>query len=60
LTAIIKDVAMGPLRDIAPEKILTMKDDEIRPVNYSDFSKTLKEFQPSVSKKSLVEYEEWH
>jgi hypothetical protein len=44
LTAIIKDVAMGPLRDIAPEKILTMKDDEIRPVNHSDFFKTLKEF----------------
>lgn len=44
MTAIVKDVAMGPLRDITPEKIMTMKDEEIRPVNDKDFMKTLKEF----------------
>jgi SpoVK/Ycf46/Vps4 family AAA+-type ATPase len=60
LTAVVKDVAMAPLRDVPSEKILTMKDSELRPVKASDFKKTLKEFQPSVSKKSLKEYEEWH
>lgn len=53
LTAVIKDVAMAPLRDISAEKILTMKSSDLRPINASDFIKTLKEMQPSVSKKSL-------
>ena len=44
LTAVVKDVAMAPLRDIPSEKILTMRDADLRPVKASDFSKTLKEF----------------
>jgi len=37
-----------------------MKNSDLRPVKASDFSKTLKEFKPSVSKKSIKEYEDWH
>jgi spastin len=60
LTAVIKDVAMGPLRDIPADKLMKMKDTDLRPINQSDFVKTLRDFKPSVSKKSLQEYVEWH
>jgi spastin len=60
LTALVKDAAMGPLRDVPSEKLMKMDNVDLRPVGSSDFSKALKEFQPSVSKKSLQEYEEWH
>ena len=60
LTAVVKDVAMAPLRDIPSEKILTMQSTDLRAIQSKDFTKTLKEMQPSVSKKSIQEYDEWH
>ena len=37
LTAVVKDVAMGPLRDVPTDKILTMKDEDLRPITRADF-----------------------
>jgi len=51
---------MGPLRDIPPDKLLTMGSSDLRPVNEKDFARTLKEFKPSVSKKSIQEYDQWN
>lgn len=44
LTAVVKDVAMAPLRDVPADKLLTMQDADLRPIVGADFYKTLKEF----------------
>jgi SpoVK/Ycf46/Vps4 family AAA+-type ATPase len=60
LTAVVKDAAMGPLREVPAERLIKMGDVELRPIGQTDFIKALQDFQPSVSKKSLMEYEAWH
>ena len=41
LTALVKDVVMHPLRELAPGSILHMNKDELRPINLDDFVKSL-------------------
>jgi len=53
LSAVVKDVAMAPMRDIPHEKIPTIKEEELRDVLASDFAAALEKIKPSVSKKSL-------
>jgi SpoVK/Ycf46/Vps4 family AAA+-type ATPase len=50
LTAVVKDAAMAPLRDLPPGKtILNILPSELRPVTLQDFLKALKVISPSVS-----------
>ena len=37
LTAVVKDAAMGPLREVPPNQIISMDKDSLRPVSKSDF-----------------------
>ena len=60
LTAVCKEAAMEPVREISPEKILTSKASNIRKVRLSDFEKALRVVRPSVSKQSILEYGLWH
>ena len=49
---------MGPLRSLG-EKLLQMSTDDIRPINFDDFEKSLMNIRPSVSKQGLKEFEDW-
>lgn len=51
LSAIVKDAAMAPLRDLPKGKtILTVSTGDLRPVNLNDFEDAFKRTQASVSK----------
>ncbi|ODV95018.1 hypothetical protein PACTADRAFT_50847 [Pachysolen tannophilus NRRL Y-2460] len=58
ITALAKDAAMGPLRQLGDKLLLTNKN-EIRPINITDFSNSLNYIRPSVSKEGLAEFEDW-
>ncbi|OJJ98002.1 hypothetical protein ASPACDRAFT_122858 [Aspergillus aculeatus ATCC 16872] len=58
MTALAKDAAMGPLRNLG-EALLHTPMDQIRPIRFQDFEASLLSIRPSVSKEGLQEYEEW-
>ena len=60
LTALVKEVAMVPVRELEPGSILNMNKEDIRPVKLKDFEKSIRIIRPSVSAKSIQEYTNWH
>ena len=58
ITALAKDAAMGPLRELG-DKLLDASRDNIRAININDFKNSLKYIRPSVSEEGLIEYEDW-
>ncbi|PKY07350.1 AAA-domain-containing protein [Aspergillus campestris IBT 28561] len=58
ITALAKDAAMGPLRNLG-EALLHTPMDQIRPIRFEDFQASLASIRPSVSQDGLREYEEW-
>jgi len=61
LASLCKEAAMEPVREIPPDKILSLKDSSaLRKVNVKDFEKALSVVTPSVSKKTILEYAMWH
>ena len=60
LSAVVKDAAMQPLRDVNPNNILSMDKDSLRKVNKEDFIKSIKVMPPSVSRATIQSYHNWH
>lgn len=58
ITALAKDAAMGPLRNLG-EALLHTPMDQIRAIRFSDFEASLLAIRPSVSREGLKAYEEW-
>ena len=58
ITALAKDAAMGPLRELGDRLLMTNKS-EIRPLKLKDFVNSLRYIKPSVSQRSLAKFEEW-
>ncbi|WEW60620.1 AAA+-type ATPase [Emydomyces testavorans] len=58
ITALAKDAAMGPLRNLG-EALLDTPMDEICPIRFRDFESSLYSIRPSVSRERLKEYEKW-
>ncbi|OAX78917.1 hypothetical protein ACJ72_06771 [Emergomyces africanus] len=58
ITALAKDAAMGPLRNLG-EALLHTPMDQIRPIRLADFEASLSSIRPSVSRDGLKEHEEW-
>ncbi|KAJ5934949.1 hypothetical protein N7466_004496 [Penicillium verhagenii] len=58
LTALAKDAAMGPLRNLG-EALLHTPMDQIRPIKFQDFESSLFSIRPSVSQDGLRKYEDW-
>ena len=58
MTELAKDAAMGPLRSVG-EKLLEMKKDDIRSIQFVDFQGSLKKIKPSVNIDTLEQYENW-
>ncbi|KAB8260421.1 P-loop containing nucleoside triphosphate hydrolase protein [Aspergillus pseudonomiae] len=58
ITALAKDAAMGPLRNLG-EALLHTPMDQIRAIRFQDFEASLSSIRPSVSRDGLREYEDW-
>lgn len=58
ITALAKDAAMGPLRNLG-EALLYTPMDQIKPITFEDFEASLVSIRPSVSKQGLKEFEDW-
>ncbi|KXG53024.1 ATPase, AAA-type, core [Penicillium griseofulvum] len=58
ITALAKDAAMGPLRNLG-EALLHTPMDQIRAIIFQDFEASLYSIRPSVSPDGLRRYEEW-
>ncbi|CAH0550053.1 unnamed protein product [Brassicogethes aeneus] len=59
LTALAKDAALGPIRELQPEQVKHMDPNAIRGITINDFLDSLKCIRRSVSPQSLVAYEKW-
>lgn len=51
ITALVKDAAMGPIRD--HKNVMSANKDNIRPVMFADFKKALNNIHPSVSQATI-------
>ncbi|XP_075983286.1 spastin isoform X3 [Anticarsia gemmatalis] len=59
LTALCRDAALGPIRELDPEEVKCLDLSLVRSITYQDFMEALKRIRPSVSPHSLVAYEKW-
>lgn len=60
LTALARDAALGPIRDLRPDQIQSVDATKVRGIEYSDFSNSLKVIRPSLSPLSLKFFEDWN
>ncbi|KAF3490586.1 uncharacterized protein GIQ15_00103 [Arthroderma uncinatum] len=58
ITALAKDAAMGPLRNLG-EDLLQTPMEQIPPITFGDFEASLYSIRPSVNKEGLSRYEAW-
>ena len=60
LQFIVKEAAMSPIRELPTETLMQLKDNsELRPLCLDDFKKVLSQNQPSVSKETIKEFDDW-
>lgn len=60
LTALARDAALGPIRDLRPDQIQSVDATKVRGISYSDFENSLKVIRPSLSPDSLKLFEDWN
>ncbi|KAL3309487.1 hypothetical protein Ciccas_011965 [Cichlidogyrus casuarinus] len=59
LTNLIKDAAMGPIRELTPEQVKTLPVDKIRPIGIKDIESSMAKVKPTVAKQQLQYYTTW-
>ncbi|XP_053314769.1 spastin isoform X2 [Spea bombifrons] len=60
ITALAKDAALGPIRELKPEQVKNMSASDMRNLKYSDFINSLKKIKCSVSPSTLDSYIKWN
>ncbi|XP_058954902.2 spastin-like [Pocillopora verrucosa] len=60
LTALARDAALGPIRDLRPDQIQSVDATKVRGISYNDFQNSLKVIRPSLSPHSLRLFEDWN
>ena len=60
LSALCKEAAMAPLRDISISEVAKFSEDKVRPIRLSDIKAAMTKIRPSVSKESLGMLEKWN
>ncbi|XP_036290709.1 spastin isoform X2 [Pipistrellus kuhlii] len=60
LTALAKDAALGPIRELKPEQVKNMSANEMRNIRLSDFTESLKKIKRSVGPQTLEAYIRWN
>jgi SpoVK/Ycf46/Vps4 family AAA+-type ATPase len=59
LSAVCKEAAMGPVRELSSELLKTVRSEDMRPINFQDFQMALQVIRPSVSSSSLAIFTQW-
>ena len=59
LSAMCKEAAMGPVRELSSEALKTVKAEEMRRINFQDFIMALQNIRPSVSTENLNLFSKW-
>ncbi|XP_048863472.1 spastin-like isoform X2 [Brienomyrus brachyistius] len=60
LTALAKDAALGPIRELHPEQVKNMAANEMRNITFRDFVESLRKIKHSVSPQTLDMYKRWN
>ncbi|PIK49118.1 putative spastin-like [Apostichopus japonicus] len=60
LTALAKDAALGPIRDLGPTKVKSTAANEVRNIQLKDFAEALKRIRMSVNADTLASYQKWN
>ncbi|KAL9188508.1 hypothetical protein ACHAXT_006886 [Thalassiosira profunda] len=60
LANLVKDAAMGPMRQFSPMELLSIKAEDMPPLSYQHFTDSLSEMSPSVAQSELAGYEQWN
>ncbi|XP_033874298.3 spastin-like isoform X2 [Acipenser ruthenus] len=60
LTALAKDAALGPIRELKPEQVKSMSANEMRNIKFCDFVESLKKIKHSVSPQTLDAFVRWN
>jgi spastin len=59
LSALAREAAMGPIRDLKEDALLSVHADSVRPISIADFRKALQVIRASVSPESLAFLVQW-
>lgn len=60
ITALCKDAALGPIRELDLAVVKEISPTKVRPINMKDFQNSLGQIRPSVSLQSLQTYIQWN
>ncbi|XP_048452388.1 spastin-like [Rhincodon typus] len=60
LTALAKDAALGPIRELKPEEVRNMAASEVRKIKLSDFEDSRRKIKRSVGPQTLEGYKRWN
>uniref|UniRef100_A0A3B4GCC1 Uncharacterized protein n=1 Tax=Pundamilia nyererei TaxID=303518 RepID=A0A3B4GCC1_9CICH len=60
LTALARDAALGPIRELGPDQVRNMAAAEVRNIKKKDFEDSLKRIKPTVSPATLTMYTKWN
>ena len=59
LKGLVKEAAMGPVREKKPEELLHLSGEALRAVTLNDFAEAFKNVTPSVTAKTVETYHQW-
>lgn len=60
LTALAKDAALGPIRELGPEQVKNIHVNKMRKIRKEDFLDSLQRVRKSVSTAAYASYEKWN
>jgi len=60
LTALAKDAALGPIRELSPDQVRDMEASQVRGIMLTDFIDSLKRIRRSVPPETLAKYVKWN
>lgn len=60
LTALAKDAAMGPVRELRVDELKQLSVSRIRPISRQDFAQALRKIRPSVTPSTIQKYVDWN
>ena len=60
LTNLAKDAAMGPIREVTPEKLRNIDPSQLRPICVNDFELALQKIRASANQENLERLQEFN
>ncbi|XP_072354578.1 spastin isoform X2 [Scyliorhinus torazame] len=60
LTALAKDAALGPIRELKPDEVRNMAASEVRTIRLTDFEDSRRKIKRSVGSQTLEGYKRWN